>query len=119
VDFSIFNETFYLKKDFPSSFSPRIFFFFFFHPIFFVGGQDIPFMTLAISCKSTINGFSTIFHIFKEQNYLLLLYKKKFHNRFIYISLYQLNIILFFFFFSFLLFLSSQYQLNILFFILK
>jgi hypothetical protein len=69
-----------------------------------------------LSYKSTSSRFPTIFHIFREQNYFLLLNKKIPHNRSPYIFLYQLNIIFyscFIFFLSFLLFLSSLYQLII------
>jgi hypothetical protein len=54
--------------------------------------------------KSTSSRFPTIFLIFREQNYFLLLYKKISHNRFPYFSLYQLNIIFLLLFYSFSLF---------------
>jgi len=54
--------------------------------------------------KSTSNRFPTIFLIFREQNYFLLPYKKIPHNRFLYFSLYQLNIIFLLLFYSFSLF---------------
>jgi len=57
-----------------------------------------------LTCKSTSSRFPTIFPIFREQNYFLLPYKKILHNRFPYISLYQLNIIFLLLFYSFSLF---------------
>jgi len=62
---------------------------------------------LILSYKSTFISFSTIFSIFKEQNYFLLPYKKTPHNRFFKFFLYQLNIIsLSYFFFSLSYFIS-------------
>jgi hypothetical protein len=66
--------------------------------------------------------FSTIFSIFREQNYFLLLYKKILHNRFSHISLYQLNIIFLLLFYSFSLFPTFSLfliSINYIFFILK
>jgi hypothetical protein len=58
--------------------------------------------------------FLTIFLIFREQNYFLLPYKKILHNRFPYISLYQLNIIFLLLFYSFSLFPSfSLFSISI------
>jgi hypothetical protein len=53
---------------------------------------------------STSSRFPTIFPMFREQNYFLLPYKKISHNRFPYLSLYQLNIIFLLLFYSFSLF---------------
>jgi hypothetical protein len=54
--------------------------------------------------KSTSSRFLTIFSILKKQKYFLLSYKKTPHNRFSYLSLYQLNIIFLLLFYSFFLF---------------
>jgi hypothetical protein len=51
--------------------------------------------------QSTSSRFPTIFPKFREQNYFLLPYKKIFHNRFPYISLYQSNTFSLFLFYSF------------------
>jgi len=73
-----------------------------------------------VSCmnlsKSTNSRFLIIFFIFKEQNYFLLPYKKVSHNRFHYISLYQLNIIFLLLFYYFYLFPIS---INYTFFYIK
>jgi hypothetical protein len=55
--------------------------------------------------KSTSSRFPTIFPIFREQNYFLLPYKKTPHNRFPYLSLYQINII----FYSYFIVFSLSY----------
>jgi hypothetical protein len=68
-----------------------------------------------LGSKSTSSRFSTIFLIFREQNYFLLLYKKISHNRFSYFFLYQLNIIFLLLFYSFSLFpISINYTSFIL-----
>jgi len=67
--------------------------------------------------KSTSSSLPIIFLIFWKQNCFLLTYKKRLHNRFPYIFLYQLNtlsysyFIFIFFFFLFFFFLSYIFTL--------